>query len=393
MDLSLIAPDCIYTEKFTESVSATSKAIFGQGLQPEFTVKSLSPFAIQLPKFILNQIEDVTSLLETELYNTPLIHLSESRQELIEKVKTYPSVLMAYDFHFDSTNKKVKLIEVNTNGSGYILCEILAQMVQAVGIDSQNLKSLWFSFQKSFDIWNISNSVLRNIAIVDEEVQNQFMFPELLLYKRFIESNDVKCSILDFDRLNFSNGKAYDLDKEEVQFIYNRYTDFEFSRPKSSQLRSAYLNHICCISPHPVDYIYQADKTRLIDLLKNESCPERLKQHLLFSQTSDTFGDIEEIWKLRKKLFFKPPTSHGSKGVYRGNSISRKKFEEILKSKILVQEFLPPDKAYYEGDEWKYDIRAFVFGGKVQLCAARVFKGQVTNFRTERSGFSHIHWI
>jgi hypothetical protein len=38
----------------------------------------------------------------------------------------------------------------------------------------------------------------------------------------------------------------------------------------------------------------------------------------------------------------------------------------------------------------KVDIRNYVYHGRVQLLAARLYQGQTTNFRTERGGFAPV---
>ena len=38
----------------------------------------------------------------------------------------------------------------------------------------------------------------------------------------------------------------------------------------------------------------------------------------------------------------------------------------------------------------KFDIRAFVYDGCVQLLAARLYAGQTTNFRTPGGGFAPV---
>ena len=38
----------------------------------------------------------------------------------------------------------------------------------------------------------------------------------------------------------------------------------------------------------------------------------------------------------------------------------------------------------------KFDIRAYTYGGQIQLLAARTYNGQTTNFRTEGGGFSPV---
>jgi hypothetical protein len=40
----------------------------------------------------------------------------------------------------------------------------------------------------------------------------------------------------------------------------------------------------------------------------------------------------------------------------------------------------------------KYDVRCFVYAGKIQLLAARLYQGQATNFRTPGGGFAPVFY-
>ena len=40
--------------------------------------------------------------------------------------------------------------------------------------------------------------------------------------------------------------------------------------------------------------------------------------------------------------------------------------------------------------ELKFDLRAYVYAGRIQLLAARMYQGQTTNFRTPGGGFAPV---
>ncbi len=48
-----------------------------------------------------------------------------------------------------------------------------------------------------------------------------------------------------------------------------------------------------------------------------------------------------DLWSARRELFFKPVAGHGSKGVYRGNKLTRRVFDNILKGDYIAQQFIP----------------------------------------------------
>jgi hypothetical protein len=101
-----------------------------------------------------------------------------------------------------------------------------------------------------------------------------------------------------------------------------------------------------------------------------------------------------QLWNDRKKLFFKPTMGHGSKGVYRGDKITHKVFDEIMQEQYIAQEYIPaPLKITTDGAQknyLKFDIRLYTYAGYAFLAAARLFEGQATNFRTAGGGFAPV---
>jgi hypothetical protein len=98
------------------------------------------------------------------------------------------------------------------------------------------------------------------------------------------------------------------------------------------------------------------------------------------------FSDHEELWGQRKKLFFKPAQMYGGKAVYRGSSISRRVFLEMLERDYIAQEFRPPG----EWHGWKYDLRFYVYKDRIQQVCARLYQGQVTGFSTPGGGLARV---
>ena len=105
----------------------------------------------------------------------------------------------------------------------------------------------------------------------------------------------------------------------------------------------------------------------------------------------------EELWSQRKKLFFKPKNSYGSKQSYKGASISKKVFEDVANELFLAQELVPAPEALIptpDGpQQFKYDLRCYAYRDELQLVIARVYQGQVTNLKTKWGGFAPIKWI
>lgn len=100
------------------------------------------------------------------------------------------------------------------------------------------------------------------------------------------------------------------------------------------------------------------------------------------------------LWAQRCKLFFKPASGYGSKAAYRGDKLTRRVWEEILAGNYVAQALVPPSERLTPLDgtatDLKLDVRAYVYGGNIQLVAARLYAGQTTNFRTPGGGFASV---
>jgi hypothetical protein len=104
--------------------------------------------------------------------------------------------------------------------------------------------------------------------------------------------------------------------------------------------------------------------------------------------------DAEQWWTERKQWFFKPNSGYGSKGAYRGDKITKRVFEEIISGDYVAQKLAMPGECSVtlngEPVFLKYDVRCYVYDGKIQLIAARLYQGQTTNFRTPGGGFAMV---
>jgi hypothetical protein len=102
-------------------------------------------------------------------------------------------------------------------------------------------------------------------------------------------------------------------------------------------------------------------------------------------------GAAEALWSERRRLFFKPATGYGSKAAYRGDKLTRRVWSEILAGEYVAQALVEPGRRRVGSDVvLKVDVRNYVYDGKVQLLAARLYQGQTTNFRTAGGGFAPV---
>jgi hypothetical protein len=105
-------------------------------------------------------------------------------------------------------------------------------------------------------------------------------------------------------------------------------------------------------------------------------------------------NNAESLWKLRRRLFFKPFAGHGGKAVYRGDKITRRVWDEIVRGGYVAQDFAAPSERRIKIDgrteHCKMDVRLYTYAGETLLTAARLYQGQVTNFRTPGGGFAPV---
>jgi len=102
-------------------------------------------------------------------------------------------------------------------------------------------------------------------------------------------------------------------------------------------------------------------------------------------------GNAERLWAERRRLFFKPAAGHGSRAAYRREKLTRRVWGEILAGTYVAQELVPPSERKIGPEaSLKVDVRNYVYDGRVQLLAARLYQGQTPNMRTAGGGFAPV---
>jgi len=347
----------------------------------------ISPNVIRLPKSVWLQaeagIKAFYQVSRTEEYQNQI----STDFPWLRNLKTDgASVLMAYDFH-TTADGRAFLVEINTNGAGFLLADLTYQNHEILSpLFTQPLAQLKSSFSDEVHAWGVRP--VQSAAIVDETPERQKMFIEFLMYKDVFQSWGWKTQILD----------SSDPQARTADLIYNRLTDFYFEAPKHNWLLHDYLNNRVCITPNPREYWLLADKERLSECARNNGWNHVAIQNILIpTYELDYFGDADGVWAERKNLFFKPRRSHGGKAVYRGASVSRKVFERILSEDYVAQQFVPA-QSWSVGDmdsymeNWKFDLRFFVYRDQIQLAIARSYQGQVTNFSSQFGGWTAVEF-
>lgn len=354
----------------------------------------ISPFTVELKSSVLAQAQKAVSLLfsmrEKESY---LNHYKDLLAEKGLKDPGNKSIMMSYDFHVDENNN-LKLIEINTNAAFLVLGQQMYEMKgHALPVEDFKLDEIKASIVTEMQLQGKSVDSALKVSIIDEKPSEQRLFIEFLVYNELFKSWGWNSQIEDYR----------DLFKDfQPDFIYNRYTDFFLTDDSSQSLRTKFLNRDVCLSPNPFEYLLLADKQRLIDWVQPGFLEGQgfsgddlalLKEVLPMSFDLKP-ENAEQIWAQRKSLFFKPKNAFGSKQSYKGGSISRKTYDDILKADMIAQQLVPPSEKTFttpEGPQnFKYDLRCYAYQGHLQLIVARIYQGQVTNLRTPYGGFATV---
>ena len=240
---------------------------------------------------------------------------------------------------------------------------------------------------------------LSRMAIVDEHPENQYLYPEFLLVQRLFERAGIKTLIVDPSALVARDGGLY-VDEQKIDMVYNRLTDF--SLQQHPVLLLAWQKAEVVLTPDPSHYARYADKRNLARLTDADTLRD-------FGVTEEDIATLQsgiphtfmvqpalenQLWDERKKLFFKPCSGYGSRGAYRGEKLTRRVFGEILNEDYVAQQLAAPgERCVEDGVMLKYDVRCYVYDGKIQLMAARLYQGQTTNFRTQGGGFAQVRVV
>lgn len=321
------------------------------------------------------------------------------------------SVFFGYDFHLHDTG--VALIEVNTNAGGAMLNAALARAQRACcdavqtmlpALDASQLEShIVAMFRNEWRLGGQSRA-LRTIAIVDDNPDEQYLYPEFLMFQQLFRSHGLEALIADPGQLAYRDGALWH-GVTRVDLVYNRLTDFLLQAPSSAALRAAYLANDVVLTPHPQAHALFANK-RNLTLLTD---PQRLHALGVARPVQDSLlagiprteivdpAQSERLWAERRKLFFKPAAGYGSRAAYRGDKLTRRVWEEILAGDYIAQAIVAPTERTTGPDRasqrLKFDIRAYVYDGAIQWLAARLYQGQTTNFRTPGGGFAPVYCL
>lgn len=312
-------------------------------------------------------------------------------------------VFMGYDFHM--TPQGPQLIEINSNAGGAMLNAVLcaAFNLQLSGLQTihrdVNFDALFLDMFRQEFAHQRGDQPLESIAIVDSEPPLQYLYSEFVLFAESFMRLGVPTFVVDPSELTLHNDQLF-FKQQRIDLVYNRLTDFTLADPKHAALREAYLRKAVVLTPNPRVHALYADKRNLTvlgndELLKEWGVPETTRQILtrgILETRQVSLQQAEFFWNSRAQWFFKPFGGFGGKAVYRGKRVTRGVFNTIVSGGYLAQRYCPANECALQHIEnnsmFKIDWRNYVYAGRVQLIAARLYQGQVTNFRTPGGGYA-----
>ena len=319
-------------------------------------------------------------------------------------------VFFGYDFHVTEGN--FGLIEINTNAGGAMLNAVLARAQRACCAAVDGLLpplDVADSFEEDIvamfrNEWSLCghDRPLRSIAIVDENPEQQFLYPEFLLFQRLFQRHGLLAVIAGPTEFSLRGGLLWHGDVA-IDLVYNRLTDFSLAEPASATLREAYLANAMVLTPHPQAHALYADKRNLALLsdatrLQALGVPQATQDLLLAGIPHTEIVNpehAERLWRERRRLFFKPFAGFGGRAAYRGDKLTQRVWQEILSGGYVAQALVAPGGRVISNEEpvqvLKFDLRDYTYDGHVQWVAARLYQGQTTNFRTPGGGFAPVY--
>ncbi|MEI8026803.1 MAG: hypothetical protein WCI18_10695 [Pseudomonadota bacterium] len=370
-----------------------------------FSSNSIVISSSQLAK-MTQIVQAVESVLEIKAYQE-LVFSRLSDAEIRDLNKS--GLFVAYDFHV--SEQGVGLIEINTNPGGAMLCAARSRVLETDLQKTADLDSLLVLGEKfEFELFSMflgewknfnGDRSLESIAIVDENPMQQFLYPEFLLFQKLFVMHGIKCVIADPSELTLRDGALW-VKNLRIDLVYNRLADFYFELPVSRIVRQAFVERLALVTPNPRAYALYADKRNLAvlsnkNLLRSLGVSAGIQDVLVngipfTEEVNGASGDI--FWTNRRNLYFKPINGYGARAVYRGDKVTKKVWSLIQQGNYVAQKQFAPGE-FFVGEKgaekiMKFDVRLFVYNGRVLWVAGRVYQGQTTNFRTPGGGFAPV---
>lgn len=306
-------------------------------------------------------------------------------------------VCNSFDFHLTADGPR--LIEINTNAGGAFLQPgIVAAFRRALPAGCTVGSGRAFRPERMIlDCWAAlrPGQRLERVAIVDREPEREALFPDMQAAAAALRGQGVAAEVLALAELRW-HGERLLGPGGAIDFVYNRSTDFLFEALETAVLREAWLAGAAVVAPNPSTWRVYADKRRLLQLAaRREAARGRLDAVLPAVEVCA--DNAAALWQTRRNWYFKPLQGFGSRGVLRGDGISRGRFEALAAGGYLAQAAAPPTTRSIAGPDgsvrFKVDVRVWTHGARPLFAAARLFRGQVTGMSQPGEGFAPIAWL
>lgn len=412
-DCHCVTVDEARLERELEASAATT-GLYGS--MREKQPHMFSAFSVFVTRAHVDRMQEVVDAVETVLA-TPA-----AREEILAAAPELARIdhgplgaFLGFDFHLGRDG--LALIEINTNAGGALLNTVLARaqraccpqveaiIAGALGVAPETIEAGFVDMFRSEWKRARGKAPLRRVAIVDDAPGEQYLQPEFLLFQRLFQEAGIAAVVADPAELTFREGALHH-HEGPIDLVYNRLTDFALTSETNQPIRVAYANNAVVLTPHPRAHALYADKRNLSlfsspERLAALGVPERAVRvlHETVPQTHVVLPtDRDAWWAKRKKYFWKPIDGFGSRAAYRGDKLTRSTFARIFdgldERSYVAQVIAPPGERTIEVDgearPLKLDLRSYVYDGRVQLVAARLYQGQTTNFRTAGGGFAPV---
>jgi hypothetical protein len=300
-------------------------------------------------------------------------------------------LLLSYDIH--PTPQGPVLIEVNTNAGGALTAIETARRGNACcpTLEAAALRQRLLQLLKR-DLVNFAPGEAGVVAIVDDGLATQQLLPEMQAIANLLRPLASRVLVVDALELVYADGRLRHQGLA-IDRVYWRSTDFLLADPAHAPVARAVAEGTTLLAPGPAAYSAIADKRHFIEwsadpvLARDAATGLQLR----IAETLPLSSRPAAQWYAdRQHWVFKPVSGHGSRGVYVGKNISRRKLDELPAEQYLAQRYVPHPVVEREGVAWKYDLRLFADRGELIGAAARVFQGQVVGMRTPGSGFAPV---
>lgn len=359
----------------------------------------LSPAMVTVPRPALRSMVHLVRLLD-RLAGTLAYRTAVARQApaVARFDPGHAAVMMGYDFHLSPEGPR--LIEVNTNAGGALPAWLAGHPGTPWPVRFKERLLATFAAEMR----DQSRGALarpRRIAIIDESPAQQFLYPEMQAFAELFGDWGAAAAIVDPAELTATAAGVF-LAGERVDLVYNRHCDFYLEAPALAGLRAAYLAGSVCLTPNPFVYALLADKRRLVqwrdEALLAECGFTVAERGLIRDVVPESLllaaADREQLWRERDQWVFKPVDRFGSRGVLVGEKMTRGRFEQLDSGTTLVQGLVPPSTTEVPGHgPMKTDIRLYAYRNRILGVTARLYRGQVTNLRTEGGGFAAVRIV